>query len=831
MNLLLKPFQSDAVDRFLRRLREAASNARRGDLRAVSLVSPTGSGKTVIATAAIERLLQGDEHYAPDPKTTILWLSDQPELNEQTRRKMLESSTVLGSAQLVVVDATFDTDLFKPGVVYFLNTQKLGKEKQLITPGDSRSYTVWETISNTVRERPGSFYVFLDEAHRGMVESTKVRNEANSIVQKFIKGSPGEIPPIPMIVGISATPERFNRLVEGTDRAIGPTPVRADDVAASGLLKEKIVFFHPQDDQHTDITMLRAAARSWKKYCDQWEAYCVAQSEPIVRPIFTVQVQDGSGKQLSKTDLDEVIEVVSDEAGTLPERAVAHAFQEGSAIKLRGREVRYLAPSDINADPDVQVVLFKTSLNTGWDCPRAEVMMSFRSATDATLIAQLVGRMVRTPLARRVDANEHLNSVALYLPHYNAQELTKVIDRLTKPDHDIMPPVKAVKGEDEVALNRAPGSDAIFAALAQIPSYTIPRARQTSQIVRLMKLAGMLSKDALNDDAIQQATDILVGRLRSAYAEIKDTEGFKQVVEKRGKIRVRAVNWQLNSNMTSEDDEVLIDIASENLNDLFEQAGRKLGEGLHKAWWRMRDAEDPSAKKLAKLELIALTLAPNVVKRVEAEAQRTVQDWLETTHKITINVLPEPRQQEYREIQRLASDPQQTTIAYPIIIDGTRSDTTWDKHLYVDVDGKYPEKFKSSWETTLMQRELTRSDVVGWLRNPDRKPWSFTVPFWLTSECKPFYPDFLLVRLVDGQYVIDILDPHLPNQEDSVPKARGLAEYADKHWTKFGRIELIQVDDNGQIQRLDVCRSAIRAKVKQLETSAQLRALYEAENT
>ena len=47
-------------------------------------------------------------------------------------------------------------------------------------------------------------------------------------------------------------------------------------------------------------------------------------------------------------------------------------------------------------------VLFKEALTTGWDCPRAEVMFSQRVAGDHTYIAQLIGRMVRTPLARRI---------------------------------------------------------------------------------------------------------------------------------------------------------------------------------------------------------------------------------------------------------------------------------------------------------------------------------------------------------------------------------------------------------------------------------------------
>ena len=59
------------------------------------------------------------------------------------------------------------------------------------------------------------------------------------------------------------------------------------------------------------------------------------------------------------------------------------------------------------------MVLFKEALTTGWDCPRAEVMLSFRSAQDYTYIAQLIGRMVRTPLARRIATDDVLNTLSL----------------------------------------------------------------------------------------------------------------------------------------------------------------------------------------------------------------------------------------------------------------------------------------------------------------------------------------------------------------------------------------------------------------------------------
>ena len=54
-------------------------------------------------------------------------------------------------------------------------------------------------------------------------------------------------------------------------------------------------------------------------------------------------------------------------------------------------------------------------------------MMSFRRAVDATYIAQLLGRMVRTPLQRRVESDESLNDVHLYLPFFDRDTVENVI--------------------------------------------------------------------------------------------------------------------------------------------------------------------------------------------------------------------------------------------------------------------------------------------------------------------------------------------------------------------------------------------------------------------
>lgn len=601
MKLLLKEFQTKAVDELVTSLRKAARGAQENELQSVCLASPTGSGKTIIVTAAIECILLGDDAHPPIEDAVFLWLTDQPELNEQTRRKMLAGSSVLVTSRLVVIDSQFDRETLLPGHVHFLNIQKLGKAGNLVTPGDNRAFTIWDTVRNTVSRYAGRFFVVIDEAHRGMVENGRARDEARSIVQKFIKSSPGEIPPVPLIVGVSATPERFNQLIQGTGRARRDVSITPEAVRESGLLKEIITLYHPDTGQPADMTMLRAAVETWKRFTARWRAYQTTRepssesSEPLVVPILVIQVADaapkpgakhGSKTDVSKTDIAEVVLAIR-EATNLSAEAFAHAFQEGASVQIGESQIRYLAPADIQDDPDVRVVFFKTSLSTGWDCPRAEVMMSFRTAKDATLIAQLIGRMVRTPLARRVDADEYLNTVALYLPHYDEAGLRDVIDHLARPDAENMPPATVVRGEEMLTLTPAAYAAESLAALAKLPSYVIPRSRKSNEIRRLMKLARLLSGDGIDDDAPDRAIEELLAALRAEYEKLKNTRQFKTVVEAQGKVEVRAVQWRVGGETTSTDDATMTGRWGPRLSAR-RWAARRVGCGRGRGWGAAR---------------------------------------------------------------------------------------------------------------------------------------------------------------------------------------------------------------------------------------------------
>ena len=830
MRLTLKDFQKAAVDDLATRVRQAASIAGPNSPQAVVLSAPTGAGKTVIATRLIERILEGDDQAEPDSDAVFLWITDLPELNRQTYNKMINTSDVLSPLAMEIIDSSFNHRMLSPGRIYFLNTQKLGRDKLLTTLGDRRQYTIWQTLDNTIEQMGPRFVVIIDEAHRGM-RTPGDEKTAVTIIQRFLKGS-DEMRPVPLVLGISATPQRFNDLVAGT-RTVHPVHVEAADVRSSGLLKERIVLHHSADDQQIDITLLREATRHWRDYTRRWAEYCAEQNEQPVVPLLIVQVENAPrGRGITRTDLATAIRAINEELPhALQSMAFAHAFDESTAVDVDGLVVRYLAPSRIAADRHARVVFFKTALSTGWDCPRAETMMSFRKAKDATYIAQLIGRMVRTPLARRVEKDESLNSVSLFLPHYDARGVAAVVDRLTDSDHEYVPPTQVQTSAEAVTLSRADGSEPIFEALSKLPSYTVPTRRKVKQIRRIMRLARALVHDGIDESAIATAKSRVFALLQTKLDVRRADQAFLNQVRGKALVSFGARVFDMTRQEFVDTTSREVAIAPENLNDLFNEAGRRIGEGLHSDFWQQTVAgvDDIAKIRYAKIEVAVLLCAPAVVEEVENLARNQVDRW-RSRYVDQIDDLPEKRHAVYADIAGSAAQPSQITIRYPERVAWKRPQgaSGWNKHIYVDEDGAFADNF-NNLESEVLNVEIP--NCLGWLRNPDRKSWSFTIPYERRpGEYKPVYPDFLFFREEGDRVVIDILDPHGAHLPDAVTKAKGLARYAKEHGHRFGRIEIIDKTD-GQLRRLNLKDHKIRNQVNTVTNTDGLTGLYIAEGT
>ena len=229
MKLELKTFQEIASLDILTKLNKARQSVAEGDLEAIVLSAPTGSGKTITVASVIDQTFGGGDGIAARPGTIFLWLSDSPELNVQSQGKLLAACDQLPFHRMVTIDSeSFDEARLQPGHVYFINTQLLGKDKRLTQEGDKRKFTFWQTVANTVAESAEDFVLIIDEAHRGA--SVNERNR-KPIMQKFITGSDADgLPPVPLVLGMSATPQRFTELLGNTSRTQRPVNITAEDV-------------------------------------------------------------------------------------------------------------------------------------------------------------------------------------------------------------------------------------------------------------------------------------------------------------------------------------------------------------------------------------------------------------------------------------------------------------------------------------------------------------------------------------------------------------------------------------------------------------------------
>ena len=439
----LFPFQKVAEEQ----LRKDAATAlglyrRTRQSQVISFTAPTGAGKTIILAALIEDIYCGNEWIPEQPDAIFVWLSDSPELNQQSRDKIALKADRIDYSQCVMIsDDSFDQEYLEDGHIYFLNTQKLGKSSNLTKHGDSRTWTIWETLRNTMEEKSDRLYFIIDEAHRGMQGNAAAK--ATTIMQKFLKGSrDDDLPPAPLVIGMSATPERFNRLVEGIDSTTQKVIVPVDDVRKSGLLKERIIIAYPDDPSGIkDMAVLQAAADDWKEKWVHWYQYCQEQHYSHVNPVFVIQVQNQTGSSISDTDLSDCVQKIEERTGfRFSAGEVVHTFgQTTSPLILNGVEVRYVEPSRIADDRNIRIVFFKENLSTGWDCPRAETMMSFRRATDATYVAQLLGRMIRTPMQSHIQVDDVLNDVHLFLPYFDADTVKEIVDALQSAEGGDIP--------------------------------------------------------------------------------------------------------------------------------------------------------------------------------------------------------------------------------------------------------------------------------------------------------------------------------------------------------------------------------------------------------
>lgn len=802
---------------------------------AFALSAITGAGKTVIATAVIEAVLHGSSDLGvdADPRATFLWVTDDPALNRQTRHKMLAGSDLLLPARLTVLDNDFLDSALRAGRVYFLNIQKLSKTSGLAQGGRNlRQFSMWEVLANTISGGDVDLCLVLDEAHRGM----KAASDRRTIVQRLVAGTQGANPPMPVVWGISATIDRFTTAMQGvTDRTMYPfVEVDIDKVRASGLVKDEIGVDEPGEQGTFSTTLLREATRSTLEYERRWAAYSAAQDEPEVLPVLVVQVAD----KASEAALAELIEVIESEWPGLGPSAVAHVFGEHERLHLGSRAVDWVPPESIQNDADIRVVLAKQAISTGWDCPRAEVLYSERPARDVTYIAQIIGRMVRSPLTHRVTTDDALNSVACFLPHFDRSALDSIkaeLEGMGRANGDLR--VGAAVVQAPQVFERNSNIDAAaFDVIHELPALPTPDVlanplRRAKELARL--LTDTASGDALMPSAGAELTKSLMAKLDGLAAQhaqqvAQNVEDLETAELLRAKVSI--VGEELGS-ATRHVATHVADIERDTRKIV-----NRLKEGVGVDYFAYLVGKNPGEDPLdLRVRTAALLMIDGVNDDVEAEATKWVQERLAKSARAIKNTMGAERD-AYRRVQEQTSSPERVTIDLRDNLSASTKNSegealpTYRGHLYSDGPGRFPTDL-NTWERTVIEREIEDATFVAWYRNPSRaSPAALRIAYETESgDWATLLPDFIVVsRRSDGSLGASIIDPHSSHLSDSKAKLQALAEYAEDYGDEYVRIESLAQNSNGDLAVLDLQDPAVRDAVRNFD-GAQISAIYESE--
>ncbi|MHB8459839.1 MAG: DEAD/DEAH box helicase family protein [Candidatus Limnocylindrales bacterium] len=836
MRYELRDYQRDAALEVLNRVRRGRRDWREdGERSSFALSAITGSGKTVIATAVIEALLFGstDLDADADPRISFLWITDDPALNRQTRGRMFDASELLAPTTLVEVDESFlDADL-APRRVFFLNTQKLSRSSRLVQSGtNSREFSFWDILRNTIRGATTDLVLVLDEAHRGMKRAA----DRKTIVSRLINGQSGSNPAIPIVWGISATIERFtSAMAEVTDRTGYPNvAVDIERVRASGLIKDEIGLDQPAEKGTFSTTLLREAVNATLSFEQRWAAYSASEGEPEVLPVLVVQVPD----KATDAKLIELVDTIDAEWPGLGPRAIAHVLGEHERLTLGARTVDWVYPESIQTETEVRVVLAKEAISTGWDCPRAEVLYSERPAKDATHIAQIIGRMVRQPLAHRIATDDALNSVTCYLPLFDQQALTTIKDELEgKGTENGQNRVGATVVRAPMVFERNAFLDpAVFAFIEGLPSIPTPD-RTASPLRRARTLARLLADDASGSPLLADAgaeltkrLDLRLDGLAAEHAAEVEENVQDLLTTAVARTRITTVGEDLGA------EPVVVEVAT-HARDVARDAQRiidSVREGVGKAWFSHRLAAEPGADRDAvRVRCAALLREEKIRTMIEATATDWVREQLDRFRVQILNTVGATRD-AYTRVQEQTTVPETVTVQLRQNERAATKDRNGDDlpryghHVFADTDGRYPVDL-NDWERRVVEAEVDRPGFVAWYRNPgSATPASLRIAYQNdVEEWASLQPDFIVVsRRTDGTLGASIVDPHGDYLADARAKLQALAAFAERFGDRFVRIESVAKVEDGSLRILDLADPAVRAEVLAFQ-GGKVTALYQ----
>lgn len=375
----LKQYQRDAVEE----LKEYFNLYFNKKNKVIVFKAPTGSGKTFMTSSLFEELVE--EHK--EENFCFIWASiGKGELQKQSYDNV---KTYLGgnpSCSLLEDDFFGSRSYIKKHEIVFVNWEKLVQKDKatgewintLMIDQEGQSFL---NVIDQTKLNGTKIFLVVDESHIGTNSATRIKEFRDRII----------IPEITL--EMSATP-----LADHIDVEVDP-----EDVIAEGMIKEDVIV--NEGIKKDDISLvdkdseLLVLEKGFNKRIEIKEEYAKIRSK--VNPLVLIQIPNVDAGEAKK----EVVKDFLREKGITEENGKLKFWcdDKGNFNKKKIKEL----------DDETEFLVFKTAVATGWDCPRAQILIKFREGKSETFEIQTIGRILRTAEAKSYQ-NSLLDNAYIY---------------------------------------------------------------------------------------------------------------------------------------------------------------------------------------------------------------------------------------------------------------------------------------------------------------------------------------------------------------------------------------------------------------------------------
>ncbi len=343
-------FQTQCVEFLIEKTVETTSK------QVITVKAPTGAGKTIILIKYVDEFLKNTAG-----NIAFVWLCPgKGNLEEQSKARMEEVTPHIDTRNLMYSMMAG----FEPGSVTFINWELVTKRGNTALKDSERS-NLFEKIAEAHKDGT-EFVVIIDEEH---LNNTK---KADDVINAFVAKN---------IIRVSATANKVPHQEY--------YEISEEDVIDAGLITKAIYVNEGVDDSkeiQDDYEYLLDLADEKRKAI----AKAYEKEDVNVRPLVLIQFPMGQ---------PETIKAVEKKLA-----GMGYTYDNGM-VNIWMSDEKIVSDDLTDLDGSPSFLLMKQAISTGWDCPRAKILVKLREGGSEDFQIQTIGRIRRMPEGKHYGMN------------------------------------------------------------------------------------------------------------------------------------------------------------------------------------------------------------------------------------------------------------------------------------------------------------------------------------------------------------------------------------------------------------------------------------------